>query len=112
VEHVSPDGVTGLSVLTEEVHRGYTEVGKVNAQLAQIIEQMQTLAPRLATLNQGVQSQSTSAQRISESMVQLGTVTQQIADALHETDQTIGLLSEETQALREEIARFKVNLLE
>ncbi|HKA53354.1 MAG TPA: methyl-accepting chemotaxis protein [Candidatus Binatia bacterium] len=105
-------GVTGLSVLTEEVRRGYVEVGKVNTQLAQIIEQIQMLAPRLATFNQSVQSQSTSAQWISESMVQLGTVTQQIADALHETDQAIGLLSEEAQALREEVARFKVNLLE
>ncbi|HEV8711570.1 MAG TPA: methyl-accepting chemotaxis protein, partial [Candidatus Binatia bacterium] len=104
-------GVTGLSVLTEEVRQGYTEVGRINAQLAQIIEHMQTLAPRLATLNQGVQSQSESAQRVSESMVQLGTVTQQIADALQETDQAVGLLNEETQALRQEIARFKVSLL-
>jgi methyl-accepting chemotaxis protein WspA len=99
-------------VFTEEVRRGYAEVGEVNAQLAQIIEQMQMLAPRLATFTQGVQSQSKSAQRISESMVQLGTVTQQIADALHETDQATGLLSEEALALREEVARFKVNLLE
>ena len=104
-------GVTGLSRLTEEIRQGYTEVGKVNTQLGQIIEQMQMLAPRLATLNQGVQSQSSSAQRISESMTQLGTVARQIADALHETDQAISLLSEETNALREEVARFKVDLL-
>ncbi|MBI3797896.1 MAG: methyl-accepting chemotaxis protein [Deltaproteobacteria bacterium] len=104
-------GVTGLSRLTEEIRQGYTEVGKVNTQLGQIIEQMQMLAPRLATLNQGVQSQSSSAQRISESMTQLGTVARQIAEALHETDQAISLLSEETNALREEVARFKVDLL-
>jgi methyl-accepting chemotaxis protein WspA len=105
-------GVTGLSRLTEEVRQGYTEVGKVNTQLAQIIEQMQMLAPRLATLNQGVQSQSKSAQRMSESMVQLGAVAGQIADSLQDTDQAIGRLSEETQVLREEVAHFKLNLSE
>ena len=66
--------------------------------------------PRLATLNQGVQSQSSSVQRINESMVRLSTVAREIADALHETDQSISLLSDETQALREEVAHFKLNL--
>ncbi len=105
-------GVTGLSTLTEEVRQSYTEVDKINSQLGQMIERMQALAPRLATFNQGVQSQSKSAQRISESMAQLGTVAQKIAEALQETDQATGLLNEETQALRGEIARFKVNILE
>ena len=75
---------------------------------AKIIERFQALTPRFATLNQGVQSQSLSAGRISESIGQLGAVAQQIADSLHETDSDIARLNEAIQALREEVARFKV----
>ena len=116
IEHMVHDmqsavsaGVMGMNKVTEEVRRGVTTVETISAQLTEMIERVQTLTPRFETVNQGMQSQSQDAQRISEAMIRLGSVTQEIADSLQEASFAIEDLNKAARVLQEEVAHFKVN---
>lgn len=116
IEHLVHDmqsavsaGVMGMNKVTEKVRRGVTAVETISAQLTEMIERVQTLTPRFETVNQGMQSQSQDAQRISEAMIRLGSVTQEIADSLQEASFAIEDLNKAARVLQEEVARFKVN---
>ena len=64
-------GVMGMDKFSEEVRRGMHDVQQVGGQLSQIIEQVQALAPRFETVNEGMQAQATGAEQISEALLQL-----------------------------------------
>lgn len=109
VQAAVSSGVEGLQALTTQVRDSYTEIGKISIQLGQIIERVQTLGPRFATLNQGIQDQSRNARRVSDSIGQLQAIARQIAETLHKTNDDIELLDGATQALRKEVSRFTVS---
>lgn len=109
VQSAVSSGVEGLQALTTQVRDSYAEIGKISIHLGQIIERVQALSPRFATLNQGIQDQSQNARRVSESISQLQAIAQQIADTLHKTNDDIELLDGATKALRKEVARFTVS---
>jgi methyl-accepting chemotaxis protein WspA len=102
-------GVMEMDKFTKEVQRGVEDVGNIGSQLGQIIEQVQSLTPRFELVGQGMNTQSQSAQQISEAMIQLREASLQTADALRETNNALEQLDDAAQNLRQETSSFKVS---
>ena len=102
-------GVMEMDKFTHEVSRGMEDIRNIGVQLAQIIEQVQSLTPRFDSVNRGMEAQSEGAQQISETMAQLAETSLQTADALREINSSIAQLNEAAQGMRHEISRFKVS---
>lgn len=101
-------GVMEMDKFTKEVGRSVEDVQTISWQLAEIIEQVQSLTPRFEVVNQGMDAQSQGALQISEAMVQISEASSQTADALREINGAIGQLNEAAQGLRQEMSCFKV----
>ncbi len=101
-------GVMGMDKFSEEVHRGVDEVGHVGSQLAEVIEQVQTLIPRFEEVNEGMQSQSLGAEQITEAMIQLSESAHQTAESLCQSNSAIEQLNDAAQGLQEGVSHFRV----
>ncbi len=101
-------GVMGMDKFSEEVTRGVDEVRQIGGQLAQIIEEVQTLTPRFDAVNEGMQSQSHGAQQISVGMVQLNEATQQTVESLRQSSGSIELLKQAAHQLQNGVSQFRV----
>lgn len=101
-------GTLGMDQREQDIRTGVKEVQAVGAQLAQIIQQVQALAPRFELVNSGMQSQATGGQQISDSLNQLTKAVQQTAQSLEQSNQAIEQLKSTAYALREGVARFKL----
>ncbi len=101
-------GVMGMDKFSEEVRRAVQEVRTAGVQLAQIIEQVQALTPRIETVNEGMQAQATGASQISEALAQLSEGARQTADSLRQSNEAIQQLNEATFGLRAGIEKFKI----
>lgn len=102
-------GVMEMDKFSNEVSRGMEDIRNIGVQLAQIIEQVQSLTPRFDSVNRGMEAQSEGAQQISETMAQLAETSLQTADALREINSSIAQLNEAANGLRHEISKFKVS---
>ncbi|WP_293206711.1 MULTISPECIES: methyl-accepting chemotaxis protein [unclassified Microcoleus] len=102
-------GVMEMDKFSHEVSKGMEDIRNIGVQLAEIIQQVQSLTPRFDSVNRGMEAQSEGAQQISETMAQLAETSLQTADALREINSAIGLLNEAAHGMRHEISRFKVN---
>lgn len=102
-------GVMEMDKFSHEVSKGMEDIRNIGVQLAEIIQQVQSLTPRFDSVNRGMEAQSEGAQQISETMAQLAETSLQTADALREINSAIALLNEAAQGMRHEISRFKVN---
>lgn len=102
-------GVMSMEKFAQDVQGAVHEVRDIGGQLGQIIEQVQGLAPRFASVNEGMESQSVGARQISESMLQLGAATRATADSLRESGQALQSLDDAAHILHEEMALFQVN---
>jgi methyl-accepting chemotaxis protein WspA len=101
-------GVMGMDKFSEEVRRGMTDVQQVGGQLSQIIMQVQTLAPRFVMVNEGMQTQATGADQITQALAQLSEAAQQTAESLRQSTQAIDDLTHTANGLRTGVSRFKV----
>lgn len=101
-------GVMGMDKFSEEVRRGVEEIRQVSTPLAQIIHQVQTLAPRFHTVNEGMHAQATGAQQISETLAQLSDSARQTAESLQQSNLAIDQLNEAARRLQTSVARFKL----
>lgn len=101
-------GAAGMEKFSDEARRGVDEVRAVGTQLAQIIHQVQTLTPRFQVVNEGMQSQATGAQQISETLAQLGEASQKTAESLRQSNLAIEQLNEAAHGLQNSVARFKL----
>ena len=101
-------GVMGMDKFADQVRQANQEVHTVSAQLAQIIDQVQALMPRIETINSGIQGQAAGATQISEALAQLGEGARQIAESLRQSNQAIQQLNEATSGLRTGIETFKL----
>jgi methyl-accepting chemotaxis protein WspA len=102
-------GVMGMEKFSEEVRRGVDDVRQVGAQLAHIIEQVDTLIPRFEEVNEGMTSQSQGAQQIRDAIVQLSESAQQTADSLRQSNGAILQLNEAARRLQEGASHFQVS---
>ncbi len=101
-------GVMGMDKFSEEVRFGVEEIRHVSIQLAQIIHQVQALAPRFQTVNEGMQSQATGAQQISEILTQLSESAHQTAESLRQSNAAIEQLNGAARSLQNSVTRFKL----
>ena len=101
-------GVMGMDKFSEEVTRGVDEVRQIGGQLAQIIDEVQTLTPRFDAVNEGMQSQSHGAQQISDGMVQLSEATQQTVKSLRQSNVSIETLNHAAHRLQDGVSQFRV----
>lgn len=105
-------GVMEMDKFTKEVDQGVGLIGTIGQELGQIIEEVQALTPRFATVNQGMEAQAQGAQQISEAMMQLSDTSVQTADSLREINSAIEQLNQASHGLQQEISQFKVNAVE
>ena len=101
-------GVMGMDKFSEEVRRGVQEVEQVSGQLAQIIKEVQALTPQFETANEGMQSQSTGAQQISDALARLSESSEQTVDSLHQSTIVMDQLNSTANDLRTSVSRFGV----
>ena len=101
-------GVMEMDKFTKEVSNSVTDVRNISEQLAQIIQQVQSLTPRFENVNQGMGTQCQGAQEISKAMEQLSEASQQTAESLSETNLALEQLNNAAQSLQQEISRFKL----
>jgi methyl-accepting chemotaxis protein WspA len=108
IQSAATAGVMGMDKFSDEVRQGVDNVDKVGGQLAQIIGHVQSITPRIGVVNEGMQTQSTSAEQISEALGQLGEAVRQTAESLVHSNETIRRLEEAGRGLRTGIERFKL----
>jgi methyl-accepting chemotaxis protein WspA len=101
-------GVMGMEKFTDEARRGVDEIRAISTQLAQIIQQVQTLTPRFQAVNEGMQSQATGARQISDTLTGLGESAQKTAESLRQSNLAIEQLNEAARGLQGSVARFKL----
>ena len=101
-------GTLGMNQTAEDIRLNVKEVQSIGAQLAQIIQQVQALAPRFEMVNSGMQSQSAGGQQISDALAQLTKAVHQTAQSLEQSNQAIEQLKTTAYTLREGVARFKL----
>jgi methyl-accepting chemotaxis protein WspA len=100
--------VMGMNQFSEETRRGLEEIQQVGGQLSQVIEQVQTLAPRLEVVNEGMRSQTTGAEQITNAFVQLTEAMQQAADAIRQSNVAIEDVRQVATGLSSGVSRFKL----
>jgi methyl-accepting chemotaxis protein WspA len=83
-------------------------VQQVGGQLSQIINEVQTLSPRFQLVNEGMQTQATSAEQITQALSQLSEAAQQTAESLRQSSQAIDDLTLVANQLRTGVSRFKI----
>ncbi len=101
-------GVMGMDKFSDEVRRGVDEVRQVGAQLAQIIQHVQTMTPRFESVNEGMQAQATGAQQISEALMQLSEAAQQTVESLRQSSLAINQLNETARGLKAGVERIQL----
>lgn len=100
--------VMGMDKFSEEVRRGLHDVHEIGGKLSSIITQVQALAPRFESVNEGMQMQATGAEQISEALLQLTDATQQTVESLRQSSSAIDELNQVSGGLQGSIARFKL----
>ncbi|MBI1182339.1 MAG: HAMP domain-containing protein [Alphaproteobacteria bacterium] len=100
-------GVMEMDRFTEEVRRSVADAATVGEQFNAILEQIQTLSPRLAALHDGMQSQNVGEQQINEAMLQLVEIARRSADSLKDFNDATEQLNGAVAALETELSRFK-----
>jgi len=101
-------GVMGMDKFSEEVRRGISEMQEAGAQLSQLIQQVQGLAPRFDEVTEGMRAQTTGAEQITQALNQLGDASQQTVESLRQSSAAIEDLSQVAGSLRSGIARFRL----
>ena len=102
-------GVMEMDKFISEVKRSSEDVGKISAQLARIIEQVQILSPSFENVNVAMVQQSEGAQKINRAMIALGEEMKETKSSVHETYSAIGQLNDAARGLHDEVSRFKVS---
>ena len=102
-------GVMEMDKFISEVKRSSEDVGKISAQLARIIEQVQILSPSFENVNIAMVQQSEGAQKINRSMAALSEEMKETKSSVHETYSAIGQLNDAARGMHDEVSRFKVS---
>jgi methyl-accepting chemotaxis protein WspA len=100
-------GVMGMDKFAEEVRRGATEIEDTRRQLDEVIVQVQSLAPSVETLHEGMRAQTQGAEQISDALSQLGEAARQTADSVRDSGRAVEQLNDAARGLQGAISRFK-----
>jgi methyl-accepting chemotaxis protein len=103
-------GVTEMRQFSEAVQGGIGAAETIQGQFGEIIERVESIAPRYETVQQGMQNQSVGAKQISEAMWQLTETARQTSDSVNDLNEVSRQLHEAVRILKEHI--FKVAAVE
>ncbi|MEL6778387.1 MAG: methyl-accepting chemotaxis protein [Cyanobacteria bacterium J06597_16] len=101
-------GVMEMDKFTQDVNNNAQSIGQISEQMAQIINQVQSLVPEFETVNDGMLAQSASAHQIRAAMEQLRETSSQTTDSVKDTHQVIVQLSKVASDLQSQVARFRM----
>jgi methyl-accepting chemotaxis protein WspA len=103
-------GVMSMDKFSEEVRRGMQAVHDVSGVLAQVIQRVQTLAPRFDAVTEGMQAQATGAEQITEALAQLSDAARQTVESIRQSNVAIDGLNQVTASLRGGVGRFTLKV--
>lgn len=98
-------GVEEMRDFSAAVEGGIGAAETIRGQFGEIIERVESIAPRYDTVQQGMQNQSVGAQQISEAMWQLTETARQTSDSVHDLNEVSRQLHEAVRILKERIFR-------
>jgi len=101
------EGASEMARFAEQVRLGVTTANDTGERLGKIIERIQSLTPRIESVNVGMRSQSEGAQQISTAMLHLQEAAHTTSNSVREYDRSTAELEDTVRILREELARFK-----
>jgi len=101
-------GVMEVEKFSDEVSRRTEEVARIGTQLTSLIDEVQELRPQFTSITSGMHDQSTGAQQISEAIAQLSATADQTRQSVVDFRQVTENLNAATQALQQEVGRFKI----
>ena len=101
-------GVMSMEKFSQQVKVSVNDVIKVSSELAQIIEQVQTLTPRFESVHQSMHFQTQGAEQINHAMMQLNESAQQTVDSLRQSNSAIEKLNDAASNLQHGVTKFKV----
>ncbi len=102
-------GVMSVEKFSNEVKNSVDDVRQVGAQLAQIIDQVQTLTPRFEIVHEGMHMQSEGAEQIKHAMIQLSESSQQTVESLRQSNSAIDRLNDAAHGLQGGVSQFKID---
>jgi len=101
-------GVMGMDKFSEEIHSSVEEAKIAGLQMEKTIEQVQSLAPHIESVNEGLQAQIEGASMIDEAMMNLSEAAQQTAEFIRQSNTAIAELNHAARNLQEGAAIFKI----
>lgn len=102
-------GVMAMDRFAEDVRTSVETGNTVGTRLGEVIGRVQELTPEFQRVNEGMEMQSLGARQISDSMVQLKTSAAHLAASFREFNEAADNLRSAADAMKEEVARFKVS---
>lgn len=100
-------GVEQTRELTEAMARGIAASQGISGQFGDIIQRVETMAPRYEAVHQGMQNQSEGAQQISEAMWQLTEMGRQTSESVNDLNDVSTQLHEAVRILKERIIQIR-----
>ena len=96
-------GVDEMRDFSDAVDGGIGAAETIRGQFGEIIERVESMAPRYETVQQGMQNQSVGAKQISEAMWQLTETARQTSDSVNDLNEVSRQLHEAVRILKERI---------
>lgn len=100
-------GVQAMDNLSDKIHYSVHEITTVSNHLGNVIQQVQGLPPRFEMILQGMESQTTRASDITESIKHLAETAHVTVASLEVTRKKLSLLDKTANALQREISKFE-----
>ncbi|MBI9111522.1 methyl-accepting chemotaxis protein [Maridesulfovibrio ferrireducens] len=101
-------GVMEMDKFRQQVETGVSNVEVLGRGITGVVDQVRSLTPQFAFVNEGMQNQSEGAEQISSAMLQLSETSIQTKDALEEFVSITEQLSISVDTLEEGVAVFRV----
>ncbi len=101
-------GVADTETFGGAVRRGSQTVGTIGQQLAAVIGQVQALAPRFETVNEGMQAQSQGARQIGRALAQVSQGAERTAESVRQFNAAAEQLRAAARTLQEAVSVFHV----
>lgn len=102
-------GVMEMDRFSESVRKSVAGAREVEEGFQQILDRVESLTPRLASVDEGMQSQALGAQSINEAIAQLTEVAQRTAESLRDLDSAAERLRETVSVVEAEVSRFRLD---
>lgn len=101
-------GVMEMDKFSDEVGRSVQTVNTISGQLTGIIEQVEDLAPKFESVNDGMRAQTLGAQQISQALSQLSDGAHKTSESLRQFNEVTAQLRDAGRRLQSEVAAFQV----